>query len=586
MKNKQESRKIFQETKTNLKMSWGFLKGSKKILIFSGILDIILAGLGVALPILHAQQLLKLSNGLFTDLLIVSIAIFIIEITRRVIMVLSDRILSKYMIKIITNIQFKILEETLRIKTCELDKNSSGIFIDRIKNDTSEVIDIFSVIISYVTDLISNFGIIIAIAIICPYMFIYFLVTSILIFLLEKKRRNLIYKRRKKLRTKEERITGLLTEFVRGIRDIKLLNADSSILGYTNRKVTKVNNERISIEDNKRLLEIITNATRELINLLFFILGIVLIKNNKLNIANFVILYMYRDRITSLLNIFNRFAESINRYNLSATRIFELIGDNYYAKESKDGIEIKDVIGNIEFRNVSFSYTETDVLHNVNFTINSGEKVGFVGSSGAGKSTIFNLITRLYDLENGNILIDGTDINEISYKSLRSNLGHIPQSPYIFNFSILENLKLANDNATMEEIIDACKKADIYERIMEFENGFDTIVGEGGITLSGGEKQRLAIARCLLKKCNILLFDEATSSLDNITQGNVQEAIYGLDKDKTVLIIAHRLSTVIHCDKIIVIDDGNILDIGTHEELLNRCPRYQELFKYEEVENY
>lgn len=138
----------------------------------------------------------------------------------------------------------------------------------------------------------------------------------------------------------------------------------------------------------------------------------------------------------------------------------------------------------------------------------------------------------------------------------------------------------------MDEVIAACKKANIYNRIMEFDDGFDTEVGEGGVVLSGGEKQRLAIARSLLKKSEILLFDESTSALDNITQNQVQKAIYGLDRDKTILIIAHRLSTVVHCDKIVVVDGGRILDIGTHSELLSRCRKYQELFQYEEVGNY
>ena len=239
--------------------------------------------------------------------------------------------------------------------------------------------------------------------------------------------------------------------------------------------------------------------------------------------------------------------------------------------------------GRTEFKDVSFAYSKDNVLNNISFTINKGERIGFVGSSGSGKSTIFKLLTKLYSLNEGKILIDGEDINNISNKTLRKNISLISQNPYIFNFSILDNLKIGNLDASNDEVIESCKKADIYDVIMDLDDKFNSFVGEGGITLSGGEKQRLAIARTLLTKSNIIIFDEATSALDNVTQDKVQKAIYGLDKDKTILIIAHRLSTVNKCDRIVVVDDGNIVDIGTHKELYKRCSKYRELYDCEAV---
>ena len=268
--------------------------------------------------------------------------------------------------------------------------------------------------------------------------------------------------------------------------------------------------------------------------------------------------------------------------SLSATRVFEVIG-NTFDKESDKCKNINRINGKIEFKNVSFAYSKDNVLNNINFIINPGERIGFVGSSGSGKSTIFKLLTKLYSLEEGHILIDGEDINNISNKALRKNISLIPQNPYIFNFSVLDNLKIGNLDASNDEVKEACKKADIYDVIMDLDDKFNTFVGEGGVMLSGGEKQRLAIARTLLKKSNIILFDEATSALDNVTQDKVQKAIYGLDKDKTILIIAHRLSTVNKCDRIVVVDDGNIVDIGTHKELYKRCSKYRELYDCEIV---
>lgn len=214
----------------------------------------------------------------------------------------------------------------------------------------------------------------------------------------------------------------------------------------------------------------------------------------------------------------------------------------------------------------------------MSFEIKEKEKVAFVGKSGAGKTTIFNLITKLYDTNKGKILLDGYNINELSCSTIRNNMSIITQIPYIFNFSIKDNLLLAKENATMKEIREACKMACIDDYIMNLPKKYDTMVGENGVTLSGGQRQRLSIARALLVKSEIILFDEATSALDNETQGNIKKAINNLNGKYTVLIIAHRLSTIIDSDKIYVVDDGKIIDCGSHKELLERCEYYKELY--------
>lgn len=573
------------ETKTNLKMSWRFIRKKKKTLFFMTFLSIILSVISVTIPVLSAQRLLKLTGGLLDELLRVALFIFIVEICRNIVSFILHKITQIYMIKTITDVQLEMFSETLRIETSEIDKNSSGTFIDRIKNDTGDIINIFSDMISYFVDFISNVGILVASLIISPFMFCYFVITSLIIGYINRKERNLYFTKGKEYRKIREKSTGLAAEFIRGIRDVKLLNGKQGILTQTKKEIDKVNKERILMEKTRWKFTLIAGSIRDFFDLTFILLGIVLVSKEYLSISNFLVLNMYRGRVENLLNFYNRFIDLIKQYNLSATRVFEVLGD-YFKKEGTEGITIQNVKGKIEFKDVSFAYNEDNVLKNINFTIMPGEKIGFVGSSGSGKSTIFSLITKLYSLDKGHIYIDGIDINQISYSSLRNHLALIPQNPYIFNFSVMDNLKIANPNVSKEEIIEACKKTDIYNRIMELEYDFETEVGEGGVVLSGGEKQRLAIARSLIKGSNILLFDEATSALDNITQNKIQKAIYGLDKSKTILIIAHRLSTVVHCDKIIVIDKGEIIDIGTHQELLKRCFKYQELFKYEEVENY
>lgn len=571
----------FNETKNNFKMSWYFIKKQKKIIIPMLILSIILSLIGVLTPILSAKLLLNLSNKALDKLLNIALFIFLVEATRNIISFTFNLISEKCMTKIITEVRLEMLRETFRIETSETDKNNTGIFIDRIKNDTGRITNIFSDLTSSFVDFISNVGILAASFIISPYIFIYFIATSLIIGYINKKDRDVYYKRSKKYRDLTEKATGLTAELIRGIKDIKLAG-NNSVLKKTSKEINKITKEGYEIKKQTEKYRLLSFTIRDFLYVTFIILGTFLTSKKLLTISNFIILYMYRKRIENLLSFYNRFVNQIKDYNLSATRVFEILGD-HFKKERPGGLDLNNIQGKIEFNNVNFAYQQHHrVLQNISFTINPGERIGFVGQSGSGKSTLFNLIVKLYPVENKKIYIDDIDINEISYKSLRSKISLIPQSPYIFNFTILENLKIANEEATMEEVITACKQADIYDRIMEFDKGFDTIVGEGGVILSGGEKQRLSIARSLLKQSNILLLDEATSSVDNITQKNIQTAIEKINRNTTILIIAHRLSTVINCDRIIVIDDGKIIDTGTHSELLKSCPKYQELYKYEE----
>jgi ATP-binding cassette subfamily B protein len=270
---------------------------------------------------------------------------------------------------------------------------------------------------------------------------------------------------------------------------------------------------------------------------------------------------------------------------LASRRVFEVMDE--YPKENFGDKELKDIKGEIVFSNVSFGYDENkNILNDVNILFEPNKSTAIVGRSGSGKSTILALTNRLYDLNSGQILIDGIDIKDLTEDSLRNNIGIVTQSPYIFNSTIKENLLLVSPKATDEEIILALKRAEIYDFVEKLPDGLDSKVGENGVMLSGGQKQRLAISRILLKNSKIIVLDEATSSLDNENQNKIVSVIDELKKDHTIIIVAHRLSTILDVDQIIVIDNGKIVEQGTHKQLMKKCKIYRDLYEKEEKSSF
>ena len=245
--------------------------------------------------------------------------------------------------------------------------------------------------------------------------------------------------------------------------------------------------------------------------------------------------------------------------------------------DSKEGYVVN---GEVEFKNVDFSYNpERRILTDVSFKLNAGDCIAIVGPSGSGKSTLINLIPRLYDVEGGSVLFDGVDVRKLDLTFLRRNIGIVSQETYLFNASIRENLLYAKPDATEDELIEACKKANIWDFVSTQEEGLDTMVGNRGLKLSGGEKQRISIARVLLKDPALLIFDEATSALDSISEKKIQEAIDPLIEARTSILIAHRLSTILAADEILVIKDGQIAERGTHKKLVKAGGVYTELYE-------
>ena len=315
--------------------------------------------------------------------------------------------------------------------------------------------------------------------------------------------------------------------------------------------------------------------------LLYLVGGILMMKyNSDLTVGDISVLVALLGKmygpVNSLLNIQVEWIRSMALF----TRIFEYYDMPIEIQNAKDAIIPKKVDGNIEFKNVEFSYTEErKILQDISFKLESGHSIALVGPSGSGKSTIANLIPRLYDVQGGQVTFDGVDVRKLDLEFLRDNIGIVSQETYLFNGTIRENLLYARPDATEEQILEACKKANIIDFIERQEDGLDTMVGNRGLKLSGGEKQRLSIARVLLKDPALLIFDEATASLDSISESKIQEAIDPIIDSRTSILIAHRLSTILAADEILVIKDGRVVERGVHADLVKTGGIYTELYE-------
>lgn len=315
-----------------------------------------------------------------------------------------------------------------------------------------------------------------------------------------------------------------------------------------------------------------------LLSLLVLATGGFFIMQGKMQLADLIAANLFVASFTAPVRKLTNFVEQFATGMAGFNRFMELMQTQPEIKDLPDAVEITSVQGNIKFQNVNFSYTKDfPVLNNINLQIKAGEKFAFVGSSGGGKTTICSLIPRFYEATSGLITLDNQDIRTIKLQSLRKQIGIVQQDVFLFAGTVKENIAYGKPDAADEEIIEAAKRAEIHEDILKMPNGYNTIVGERGIKLSGGQKQRVSIARCFLKNPPVLILDEATSALDSTTEIKIQHAFDELSKGRTTLVIAHRLSTIRNADKIAVIDDKGIVELGTHEKLIALKGEYYKL---------
>ena len=558
--------------------------GQKKLFIKSFILLFITSTTGTLYGYLIGLAIDKTRISSFGLAIAVLFLIFIIDVLDNLFFDRYGRIYTeKCANNIMEKIGYAVYEKVGLLPARAFEEKSSGEFINRITNDSSTIADSFRQILRITISLLT-----------CTIVFIYICFNSwivaleviiylVLFYIISHKYLPSIKEKQKEINKEKDRAVADVSESVRGIREIRALGIRKSMNDNFKNIVRNIYfkiNKQMIIERNYNAWIYNLNCILEFV---IFTTCILLIINGNGSFAFFMAMTYYIYRFMNTIELMMNLSTSIQKMKVSIERLSEILDNKLYEDEKFGIISKTDIEGNVVFKNITFKYPNEDIeiFKDFNLDIPTGKKVAIVGKSGQGKTTIFNLLLRYFNPDAGVILVDDIPIEDFTEDALRQNIAIIRQEPFIFNKTILENLKIIDPYMSLKKIRNACKLAEIDEYIMSLPNKYDTMIGEGGINLSGGQKQRLAIARALLKDSKIILFDEATSALDNENQNKIKIAIDNLVENHTIIIVAHRLSTIMDADFIYLIDGGKVVASGTHKQLLKNNEIYKNLYKSE-----
>ena len=573
------------QLKSELKPLMKYLKDDKKKIIFVVISVFITSIIGLTYGYLVGQLVEKVTKYQIDSAIIYGIIylfvelVFNLQLTR-----ISKLSLQKIKFQLTRKLSQEVFRKTLKLPSKAFEEKTSGEIINRVTQDTVTVTDMFDGLISLVIDIIGCILILFYVFynswIVGCEILIFVILTTIITIKFSPKLRQM----HKKINKLGDECVASVGQCIIGIREIKTLGISRRISNLMNKKIENAFEEKtkLSIYSTKYWGFIRTlNCIYEVVVLITC--GI-MVYYNKCGIGFFISMtyYLYR-----YMNVASKLSDTVPNYQkvlVSIRRINELLQNKIYPDEKFGQYNDTNFKGNVSFKNVTFGYDkENIILKNFNLDIKTNKKVAIVGPSGQGKSTIFNLLTRIFDPIDGDIYIDDINIKDLTADNLRKIISIIRQEPFLFNKTIKDNFLIVNPNLTDKEMIEYCKKAKIHDYIMTLPNRYDTLLGEGGVNLSGGQKQRIAIARALIKNSKIILFDEATSALDNISQDYIKKTIDELSISHTVIIVAHRLSTIDDADVINVVNEGKVVATGTKDELLKTSDIFKMLYNSETI---
>ena len=496
----------------------------------------------------------------------------------------ANSILYKEESKLTRKLGFNTYKKALNLPAVAFEKTSSGEIINRITNDADTLSFAFGRLLKMISSLVGSVILIFYIFINSWIVGVEILVIVFILLLILRKYNPILKNIHKERKVEQDKFTSLTTESIRGIREIKTLGVKNNLINdmiELIKNIYKKSEEEIEVQKS---FNIKTNVLKALLECSVFATCVILLYYNKVSLTFFIAMTYYVYRYTWLLENINDLTQCYQKVSVSISRVNDIMENRLYKDVSFGTKEISNSKGIVEFKNVYFSYPDEDnILKDFNLKLVPNRKIAVVGSSGQGKSTLFNLMTRIFDPNQGEITLDGININELTEESLRKNISIIRQEPFVFNRTIKENFLLINKDITLSEIRKCTKMTYLDDYIMSLPNKYDTVLGEGGVNLSGGQKQRLAMARTLSKGSKVILFDEATSALDNLSQDYIKKTIDKLVEEHTIVIVAHRLSTIMDADIIYVVDDGKIVSSGTHKELLKTSDIYKNLYETESL---
>ena len=509
---------------------------------------------------------------------------FIYSICYAIFYHLSENGLVKLESKLTRKIGYETYSKALSMPAYAYEKMSSGEIINRVTSDSEALAFTFRRLVIAVGDFIAAFILLFYIFYNSWIIGVEILVCMGFLFLIMHYFNPKMKDSHSARKKEQDRFTSLVNESVRGIREIKTLGIRNNLLTEMKDIIRTLLKRSIDETNLYCKFSIFIRSLRIVMEVGVFVTGAILLYYGKTSLTFFIAMTYYIYRYMYMMDNLSDLNQTYQKVSVAVSRINEILLNKKYEDEKYGNISLKKVKGVIEFKNVYFGYpNEREILKNFNLKLEPNKKIAIVGKSGQGKSTMFNLLTRVFDVNKGSITLDGVDIRDLDEKTLRKNISIIRQEPFIFNRTILDNFKVVNKKIKQDEVREYTKKAYLDDYISSLPKKYNTLLGEGGVNLSGGQKQRLSIARTLTKDTKVILFDEATSALDNNSQEYIKKTINNLVKDHTVIIVAHRLSTIMDADEIYVVDGGKIVGCGTHENLLKTNKIYKNLYETESL---
>ena len=559
---------------------WTLIKPYRKLLIGATISVMLFSNLGLVMPFMLKIAIDKiLPNQDFQLFMVLCGGMILIALSRCMLRYLFNYLISYVQMRVLIDVRHKLFKHLQTLSLRFYQEYRTGKLISNVISDVGQLQQLIGIAAQLCDQIFLIFVTVVILMIMNFQMSLVALIIIPLHFLNLRRSHSIARVDTKAMQEKMSEISANLAETLNGVKVVKSFSKERTECKDFFASLRPTLDIHLRAHTQWALCWNIADVISICAYLAVIGLGIIMVRNNAMTIGDFAAYYSYMGMLLGPINALSAVSANITLGLTSAERIIKLLNTTSEIKEDPHPVRVEHLNGNIEFNNVTFGYDEKKpVLKNFSLKIEPGQKVALVGPSGSGKSTVSSLLLRFYDVNSGEVKVDGINIRKLGIESYRNSIGVVLQEPFLFSGSIKDNIAYAKKGATDEEVKNAAVMANVEEFVAHLEQRYETVIGENGASLSGGQKQRLAIARAVLKNPSILILDEATSALDTVSEHLVQQALDRLMQDKTTVIIAHRLSTIKNADMIVVLNEGCIVQQGKHDELLAQEGIYKEMY--------